>query len=138
MEGECTSSAHEKRRGKVRLCSLDDLDHRTTAAKRAASLVSGLESDAGGADQVSVGQRELIKRAALLGAFIEDCEVRWLQHERVEVSEYLAAINAQRRVLATIGLERKPRSINDIDANSPEMAAYREAVAEIEAEGEPA
>jgi|GraSoiStandDraft_41_1057321.scaffolds.fasta_scaffold4549873_1 hypothetical protein len=42
----------------------------------------------------------------------EDCEVRWLQHKPVEMAEYLQAVNCQRRVLATIGLERRPRELN--------------------------
>jgi hypothetical protein len=50
-----------------------------------------------------------VQRAALLSAQLEDFEVRWLQGEVVEFSDYLAAVNVQRRVLATLGLERRQR-----------------------------
>ena len=103
-------NGHDSRRS-VRLRTLDDLDGRTRAAKLAQRLVAGLEADLGGGDALSVGTRELIKRAALLGAIVEDCEVRWLERKPVDLAEYLAAVNSQRRVLATIGLDRRPRDI---------------------------
>jgi hypothetical protein len=40
--------------------------------KRARELVLELESDLGRADQLTVAERELIKRAALCGALAED------------------------------------------------------------------
>ena len=49
---------------------------------------------------------------------IESCEARWLAGETVELADYLAAINAQRRVLATIGLERRPRDV------TPDLKTY--------------
>ena len=93
------------------LRTLDDLDGRTRAAKLAQRLVAGLEADLGGGDALSVGARELIKRAALLGAIVEDCEVRWLERKPVDIDTYLAAVNAQRRVLVTVGLDRVPRDV---------------------------
>ena len=94
--------------------TLDELDGRTHAAQHAKELVSRLVVDLGGSQQVTVGRHELIKRAAVLGALIEDCEVRWLRKEPVEINEYLAAINAQRRVLVTIGLERRARDVTSL------------------------
>ena len=103
--------APRTRQGKVRLRSLDDLDNRTAAARRARDLVADLEADLGGGDRLPIGLRELVKRAAMLGAIVEDCEVRWLERKPVDLAEYLSAVNAQRRVLATIGLDRRPRDI---------------------------
>ena len=68
-------------------------------------------ADLGGADRLSEGSRQLVQRAAVLGAYIENCEARWLGGEVVDLSDYLAAINAQRRVLATIGLDRRARNV---------------------------
>jgi hypothetical protein len=119
--------APRTRQGKVRLRSLDDLDNRTAAARRARDLVADLESDLGGGDGLPVGLRELIKRAAMLGAIVEDCEVRWLERRPVDLAEYLSAVNAQRRVLATIGLDRRPRDV------TPDPLAY----AQQRAEGRP-
>jgi hypothetical protein len=74
-------------------------------------LVEAIEKDLGGGDRLSEGERQLVQRAAVLGAFIESCEVQWLGGAAVELQDYLAAINAQRRVLATIGLERRARNV---------------------------
>jgi hypothetical protein len=112
MGSENPSDTAEKVRGKVRLQSLDDLDGRTLAAKKASALVAALESDAGGSDNISTGQRQLIRHAALLGAYLEDQEVKWLQREDIDLTALVSVINAQRRLLATLGLERKPREVN--------------------------
>ena len=111
MQTDPITDVPKKRGGKTRLATLDQLDGRTCAAKRARDLVAGLESDLGGAPEITTGQRELVKRAALLGAFVEDCECRWLRNEAVEMVEYLAATNAQRRVLMALGLDRHARDV---------------------------
>ena len=92
-----------------RLRNLSDLDGRTTSAKRARQLVSALENDLGGSDSITTAARQLIQHAALLGAYIEDAETRWLRHEEVELSDFLHAINSQRRLLTVLGLSRVPR-----------------------------
>jgi hypothetical protein len=100
------------RAGKVRLMTLDQLDGRTAAARRARDLIEAIEGDLGGSDRLSESARQLVQRAAVLGAFIENCETQWLGGNAVELADYLAAINAQRRVLATIGLKRVARDVS--------------------------
>ncbi len=97
--------------GKMRLLTLGHLDGRTAAARRARELIEAIEADLGGGDRLSEGSRQLVQRAAVLGTFIESCEAQWLSGEQVDLAEYLAAINSQRRVLATIGLERRARDL---------------------------
>ena len=99
------------RQGRARLLTLDYLDQRTAAAKAARNLVTHLTSDLGGDDQLSAGERELVKRAALCGAIVADFEARWVAGQPVELNEYLAAVNVQRRVLTTLGLQRRPRDV---------------------------
>jgi hypothetical protein len=103
------------RQGKARLVTLDGLDARTAAAKAARHLVDSLSSDLGGDDQLSAGQRQLVHRAALTGAIVSDYEARWVAGEPIALNEYLAAVNVQRRVLATLGLERRPRDVGLLD-----------------------
>lgn len=91
------------------MLTLGDLDGRTAAARRARELIDAIEADLGGSDRLSEGSRQLVQRAAVLGAFIENCEARWLGGAAVELVDYLAAINSQRRVLSTLGLERRMR-----------------------------
>ena len=52
---------------KVRLLTLADLDKRTTAAKRAATLIKRITGDLGGQDQLATGEQQIIQRAAFLG-----------------------------------------------------------------------
>lgn len=101
---------------RARLLTLADLDRRTAAARRAMELVSGLESDLGGGDRLTVAERQLVQRAAVLGAIIEHHEARWLDGQVINVNEHLASINAQRRVLEAVGLERRARDVTpDLD-----------------------
>jgi len=88
------------------LRSLDDLDHRTLAAKRTRQLLGDIVSDLGGPENVTAAQRQLVQRAAILGDYLEDIEFKWASG--IPVTEYLVAVNAQRRVLATIGLKAPP------------------------------
>lgn len=104
-------TAPAKAAGKARLRTLDALDHRTAAARRALDLVSALTVDLGGADNLSAGQVQLVQRAALLGAYIEDCEARWVAGDSIDVTEWLAACNTQKRILQTLGLERRARDV---------------------------
>ena len=99
------------RAGKLRLMSLDNLDSRTAAARRARELVDSIASDLGGEDHLTEGTRQLARRAAVLGAMIEHHECIMLAGGNVDFAEYLQAVNVQRRVLATVGLERRSRDV---------------------------
>lgn len=106
IEGRTVAEPLPKSVGKTRLLTLAHLDGRTAAARRARELIEAIEADLGGGDRLSEGQRQLVQRAAVLGTFIESCEAQWLGGKAVDLADYLQAINSQRRVLATIGLER--------------------------------
>lgn len=103
---------------KVALLSLGDLDGRTLAAKQARQLIDDLESDLGGRDRLSAAERELIQRAALAGAMLQDLETRYLMGRGIDVAAYSTLANAQRRLLATVGLKRRPRDV------TPDLSAY--------------
>lgn len=97
------------RQGKVRLRSFDELDQRFAATQKAKSLVRMLEADLGG--DPSTAQRQLAQRGALLAAMLEDLETRWVSGEAIELQEYGFLANTQRRILASLGLERKARDV---------------------------
>jgi hypothetical protein len=115
---EETGEGSERRGGKARLISLADLDGRTRSALMARDTLAGLLSDLGGEDVASVAERQIAQRAAVLAAVAEDLEARLLQGDEVDVDELLAVGNAQRRLLATIGLERRSKDV------TPSTAAY--------------
>jgi hypothetical protein len=109
--GQLARRKTRTRQGKARLLTLDSLDGRTAAAQAARQLIDTLTSDLGGDDQISEGQRQLVQRAAVCGAMIADYEARWIAGQPIPLNEYLAAVNVQRRVLATLGLERRARDV---------------------------
>lgn len=99
------------RAGKARLLTFNVLDARTAAYADARRLVETLSTDLGGDDQLSEGERQLVTRAALVGAIVSDFETRWVTGESVRLSDYLSACNVQRRILATLGLKRQAKTV---------------------------
>ena len=112
--GDASGSIKPKlaRHGYLRFLTIKDLDARSRAASFARNVASALESDLGG--DPSTGQKQLVQRAAILSAICEDFETRHLLGEPIELPDYLAAVNNLRRVLATIGLERKARDVGGL------------------------
>ena len=132
LDARSTATPPQKSTGKVRLMSLDRLDGRTIACRRARELVSSLQADLGGTDHLSEGTKQLVRRAAVLGVFIENSEAAWLAGQEVALGDYLSAVNSQRRVLTTIGLERHQRDV------TPSLADIADEIAAEEAEREAA
>jgi hypothetical protein len=96
---------------KVRLLTIGDLDRRTSAYRTAAQLRLELISDMGGAANISAAQRELAGRGALLMVMCDSLEARFLLGEGIALTEYLPVVNTLRRVLSTLGLERRARNV---------------------------
>ena len=94
---------------KTRLLTLDGLDRRTAAYRETRKLIDELEEDLGGHDRLATGERQLIQRAAVLGAVLTDTESKWIGGEPIDITAYCTVVNAQRRLLETIGLKRVPR-----------------------------
>jgi hypothetical protein len=104
-------AAAPARRPKRRLRSLADLDRRTAAAKTALALRDSITADLGGDAALSAMQRALVNNAALLGASLDDIACRYLGGEPVEMIRFATLANAQRRLLADLGLQRKAQDI---------------------------
>src|SRR6516164_4525080 len=103
---------------KVRLLSLHDLDRRTAAYQRTVALIDAIEADAGGHDQLTTGQRQIVQRIALTCALAEHLEARWLSGEEIDPVLYCTLANAQKRLLESVGLRRVPRDV------TPSLAEY--------------
>ncbi|MER8514180.1 hypothetical protein NKH47_14695 [Mesorhizobium sp. M1060] len=119
MEGESSP----KQGGKVRLRTLDDLDRRTTAARVVFELRDTLAADLGGKANLSSMKLELIDNVAVLGAMLKDSAASYITGEEVDITEFMALTNAQRRLLADLGLER--RALKDITPTLRDYAATR-------------
>jgi hypothetical protein len=116
------------RAGKARLTSIDDLDRRTAAYRQTRRLIDEIEGDLGGADRLSPGERQLVQRAAVLGAVLTDTESRWIEGEPIDTTAYCTVVNAQRRVLESIGLRRRMRDVPSLHDYLESKAAEPEAV----------
>ena len=92
---------------KVSLLTLDNLDGRTLAVRRIKELETQIMTDMG--DDLTEAQRSLLRRAVVLSALLDDQEARWVDGTPFELNEYLSATNVLRRLLSTLGLERKPK-----------------------------
>jgi hypothetical protein len=108
----------QKTVGKTRLLTLGHLDGRTLASRRARELISAIEADLGGPDNLSTGSSQLAQRAAILGALIESAETQLLAGEPVDLASYLSAVGMQRRVLLALGLSRRTKDV------TPDLAEY--------------
>jgi hypothetical protein len=98
--------------------TLGDLDGRTGAAKAAKALIADLSADLGGVDRLSAAERALVVRAAVSTAMLEHIETVWLSGGDLDVAAYTALTNNLRRLLTTVGLQRRPRDV------TPRLADY--------------
>jgi hypothetical protein len=108
----------QTRQGKARLLTLDALDFRTAAYADAKKLVERLSTDLGGDDQLSEGERQLVMRTAMTGAIVADFEARWVAGQPIALADYLTACRTQCRLLALLGLQRRPRDVSVIDGST--------------------
>ena len=131
-ENDAQGSASIKPRllkhGYVRFLTLADLDARSRAAAFAKNLAASLESDLGG--DPSTAQKTLTERAAVVTAICQDFEMRFLLGQPIELTDYLTATNVLRRVLATLGLERRQR---DVGPTLDQYLSHRYAADETDA-----
>jgi hypothetical protein len=76
-----------------------------------------LQADASGGhpDRLSVAERQLIQRAAVTGALIEDMEARWIAGQPIDAMLLAALGNAQRRLLCTVGLRRAMSNVMSLE-----------------------
>jgi hypothetical protein len=86
-------------------------DPNSAWARRFHDLVVGHIADAGGRDRISEAQFALCKRAAALECELEQLEGRLSQGEQIDLDRYGRAASHLRRILESIGLERKPREV---------------------------
>jgi hypothetical protein len=101
------------RRKKRKLRSLADLDRRTAAARSALALRDSITADLGGEAHLSAMKRAIIDNVAVLGAALDNIAYRYLAGEPVELIKFATLANAQRRLLADLGLERKAVDVTD-------------------------
>jgi riboflavin synthase alpha subunit len=108
------TDAFQKSGGKARLLRISDLDGRTKTRRAAEKLFNELVSDMGGSERVSTAQRVLAEQASVLRVMAEHQAASWLSGEDVDVNGYCTTVNATRRVLCDLGLERRQADVSDL------------------------
>src|SRR3974377_193416 len=100
-------------------------------ARRFHDLVVGHVQDMGGRDMLSEAQLALCKRAAGLECELEQMEGRMSQGIEVDLDRYGRAASHLRRILESLGLERKPKDIGPTldDLRREDQRQQREAAA---------
>jgi hypothetical protein len=79
-------------------------------------LIDDISADLGGADRLSEGQRQLIRRAAMLSAESERMEAASVRGEAFDIDSYGALCDRLGRLFQRIGLRRVPRDATTLRA----------------------
>jgi hypothetical protein len=88
--------------------------------RRAKEIIADAISDAGGEDNVSAAERSLIRRSATLTVELERLEAQFATSEQSDPAAldlYQKLSNTLRRLLASLGLQRRARNVTP-DLNS--------------------
>jgi hypothetical protein len=132
MDAGHGADAPPKGGGKARLQRISDLDGRTRVRKSAEKLLGDLLSDLGGSERVSTAQRVLAEQACVLQAMAEHQAASWLSGGDVDVNGYCTTVNATRRVLSDLGLERRQADVGDLASYLQLRRAATEAAVVVE------
>jgi hypothetical protein len=104
-------------------------DSNSAWARRFYDLVAGHVSDLGGRSIVSEAKLALCKRAAGLECELEQMEGRMSLGEEINLDSYGRAASHLRRILETLGLDRKARDVTldgvEVDVFSPMRARWQ-------------
>ena len=122
MHGGC--APRTPRSGGVTIPGVGVVDGRTREAITYRNMVEDISTDMGGADNLSRAQLEHARRAAGLGVLAASLEAKIINGESdVDVERLVSIANAQSRILARLGLDRRTR-----DVTPPDPLAYAEQV----------
>src|SRR5271154_2252681 len=101
---EITAESRPPARGKQRLCTIESLDGRTIAARRARDLAKGFEAELGG--MITASQHLAIERAAALVAIAEDAKARRLAGDQgVTLDDVVRVDGAAARAVKALGIK---------------------------------
>ena len=97
---------------------LPGVDGRSTWVRRCRDLIESHVADLGGAEMISEAERSIVRRAAVLTTELERLEKRFAlagEASERQLDLYGRQAGNLRRLLESVGLERRPRSVNGAD-----------------------
>jgi hypothetical protein len=83
------------------------LDQRSGPVKEFDALVTAIETDLGGRDQLSAIERALVEAFASATMVLNHLSTKMLAGEKIEMTEHGAAVGAMVRVAARLGIGRR-------------------------------
>ncbi len=89
-----------------------DGDGNAAWTRRWRDLVSAHACDLGGAAALSEAQSSLVRRVATIEIELEQLEGKLSKGETVDLDAYTRAANSLRRLLETLGIERRARIVS--------------------------
>lgn len=120
MPSERASVATPKPQARTRVGNgsvvLQDVDARSATYRRYREILAALVSDMGG--DPSEAQEQIARRAASLAIWCEDQDAAAANGQPLAIAAYTTASNTLRRLLESLGLERKLRNV------TPSLAEY--------------
>jgi hypothetical protein len=94
-------------------------DGNSAWSRRYRDLVAGHVSDLGGSSVLSEAQLSLVRRASAIECELEQMEGRLSMGEEVDLDVFTRSASHLRRILETLGLERRSRNVTP-----PTLAEY--------------
>lgn len=95
---------------------LDGVDGRSATMRRYREILAQLKADMG--NDPSEAMMMLLRRATTLAVWCEGEETKLAKGEDISIGEFTSTVNALRRLLSDIGLERKAKDI------TPNLESY--------------
>jgi hypothetical protein len=99
------------RASKPQLLTRAQLDGRTNAAKVFDRLISNIEADLGGRDQLSTIERALIEGFAGAALTLHHLNAKLAIGEPIDLGQHAQAVSAMVRVASRLGLQRRAKDV---------------------------
>jgi hypothetical protein len=102
------------------------VDERSAWVRRCKDLIHEHVGDLGGVDNVSVAERSIVRRAAVLTTELERLEAKFAaagQASEADIDLYIRGAGGLRRLLESVGLQRRAR-----DVTTPSIEQYAQHV----------
>lgn len=106
---------------------LQGVDGRSVVFRRYREILAALVSDMGG--DPSEAQQQIARRAASLAIWCEEQDTAAANGTPIDVAKYTTASNTLRRLLESLGLERRQRNVTPTIAEYAAQRAAEKALA---------
>jgi hypothetical protein len=120
--------------GHALLPDLPGLDGRSAWIRRCKDLIAEHVSDLGGEDNCSAAERSLVRRCAVITTELEMLEAKFAaagQAKPDDLDLYQRTAGNLRRLLLSLGLQRRSRDVTDDYVSAPDLSAFEAQLREI-------